>query len=180
MRRKFGEGQMEDIRNIDEWLRPQLAAIVRSLGSNGYEDLFGLTLRARTLWSLSRVACDVGSAEFVYLADEAVAVAGYAGLVGAGSPEETLTVPALLDDVPELRVAFLDDAEYMREQIESALRGLDEQRQRRAEQARIKELILTQGEANGFANDQRSCGYEVAIDPKQPLNSSVDGEHVCL
>lgn len=134
---------MKDSRAIDEWLRPQLAAIVRSLGSNGYEDLFGLSLRARTLWSLSRVACDGGSAEFVYLTDEAVAVAGYAGLIGAGSPGDILTVPALLDDVPELRGAFLDDAKDMRAQIETADREFEEQQQRRAEQARVKELVKT-------------------------------------
>jgi len=138
---------MTDIREMDEWLRPQLAAIVRSLGSNGYEDLFGLSLRARILWSLSRVTCDAGSAEFVYLSDEAVAVAGYAGLVGAGSPDDILTVPALLDDVPELRSAFLDDAENMRAQIEAAEREFEEQQQRRAEQARVKELI----KANAWA-----------------------------
>ncbi|MEM5461365.1 hypothetical protein VSR69_42340 [Paraburkholderia phytofirmans] len=40
--------------------------------------------------------------------------------------------------------------------------------------------FLTEGEANGFADDQRSCGYEVAIDPNQPLSGWVDGEHVCL
>lgn len=139
--------QMEDSRAIDEWLRPQLAAIVRSLGSNGYEDLFGLSLRARTLWSLSRVACDEGSAEFVYLTDEAVAVASYAGLIGAGAPEETLIVPPLLDDVPELQSAFLDNAGDMRAQIEVAEREFAEQQQRRAEQARVKELI----KANAWA-----------------------------
>ncbi len=132
---------MADFRGIDEWLRPQLAAIVRSLGSNGHEDTFGLSLRARTLWSLSRVACDAGSAEFVYLTDEAVAVADYAGLVGAGSPGDDLIVPALLDDVPELRSAFLGGAENMRAQIEAADRELEDQQRQRAEQARVKELI---------------------------------------
>ncbi|WP_213781768.1 hypothetical protein [Caballeronia sp. dw_276] len=132
---------MREIRNIDEWLRPQLAVIVRSLGSNGYEGLFGLSLRARILWSFSRFACEPGSADFVYLSDEALSLAAYAGLVAVNDPDEHLIVPALLDDVPELRSAFIEEAEDTRAMIADAQRELEEQQRQKAERERIKKLI---------------------------------------
>lgn len=40
--------------------------------------------------------------------------------------------------------------------------------------------FLTVGEAQAFAAEKRSAGYEAVIDPNQPLSGWVDGEQVCL
>ena len=135
------------IRNIDEWLRPDLAVTVRNMAPNVYESLFDTSLRARILWSLSRFACDPGSADYVYLNDEALSEAAYAGVVAVYDHDDAVIVPALLDDVPELRSAFIERAEETRTMIEEAERECEEKQRQKAESERINKLIV----ANAWA-----------------------------
>lgn len=130
---------------IDRKAHPELAAIVERIWNNREDDLFSLSLGARTLWALGVAACQNDSPEQESCYTLARLLAGHAGYWFFDKP-----APLLLLHVDELHHEFVISAEA--EQQEQAERESRRQSEERDEQQRIKVEALLKG------NDWKGLG----------------------